>query len=411
MHEDSLCHPEQLCEYDTNNSSEFVNALKQLNHRYNDVFATNNKSPKKCIGVEHEIILTERRHCVDKVRRYPKTSMDMIDKQVKQMVKDGIIRKSSSPYNSNPLLVNKKGDPNKRFVVDFRNLNNITKKDRYPLPNIDDILENCQGSRFFSQLDFASGYWAIPISEEDKPKTAFSVPRGKFEFERMPFGLVNAQATFQRKIDVVVKKLKQEGFSGVEGYVDNILIHSKTQEEHLKLISAVYEEVRKHNFTLRADKCQLGFRKLDFLGYCISYNQIQPSPSNVEKIKNFPVPNSKKKLQSFLGLVNFSRRFVQQLASITKPLTSMMSDSEDFVWQKVHQEAFEKVKLMLASYPVLAIPDWSKPFHIELDASEVATGAILYQIDETGVKYPIHYHSRTLSKTESRWSPGTLCYC
>ena len=404
LKQDRAC-SEPKCVYEYRNTPEFVNELKQLNASYSDIFATNNKSPKRCMGVEHEIIVTEQRPCVDKIRRYPKTSMDMIDSQVKQMLQDGIIRHSSSPYNSNPLLVRKKGDASKRFVVDFRLLNDVTKRDRYPLPNIDDILENCHGSKIFTQLDFASGYWAIPIAEGDKAKTAFSVPRGKFEFERMPFGLVNAQATFQRKIDVVVKKLKEHGYQGIEGYVDNILIHSKTKQEHLKLIKAVYDEIRNHRFTLRADKCQMGFNKLDFLGYCISSNQIQPSPENVEKIVNFPAPNSKKKLQSFLGLVNFSRRFVKQLATITKPLTSMMSDTEDFVWKETHQNAFEKVKYLLASYPILAIPDWNKPFHIELDASEVATGAILYQIDDSGDKRPIYYHSRTLSKTESRWSP------
>ena len=393
------------CKYDLNNSSDFINSLKQLNSSYIDIFATNNKSPKVCFGVEHEISLIEDRACVDKIRRYPKTSRCMIDQQVDEMLSNGIIRNSSSAYNSNPLLVRKKGDPNKRFVIDFRNLNNLTKKDRYPLPNIDDILENCHGSKYFSQIDFASGYWAIPIAEKDKHKTAFSVPRGKFEFERMPFGLVNAQATFQRKIDVIVKKLKREGYLGIEGYVDNILVHSKTEEEHLRLLRACYAEIRRQNFSARADKCELGFRELDFVGYQLSENKIKPSSENVEKIKNFPAPTSKKKLQSFLGLVNFSRRFIRQLATVTKPLTSLISGAQDFVWSEVHQKSFDDVKSLLSQAPALAIPNWDRPFHIDVDASGVATGGILYQIDDKGCKFPIYYHSRTLSKVEAKWSP------
>ena len=272
------------CKFDFENSSnDLINSLKSIVNEYTDIFATNPKAPKQCFGVEHEIILTEDRVCVDKVNRIAKSSTDNVNSQVLEMLEAGIIRNSASAYNSNPLLVKKK-DGALRFVIDFRSLNKVTKRDNYPLPNIDDIIEGCRSSKYFSQLDLASGYWCVPIAEKDKHKTAFNVPRGKFEFNRMPFGLVNAQATFQRKIDVVVKSLKQNGHKGVDGYVDNILIHSKTIEEHRELLAAVFEELRECNFTLRADKCEIGFLELDFLGYCLSENTIKPSKENVEKL-------------------------------------------------------------------------------------------------------------------------------
>ena len=265
--------------------------------------------------------------------------------------------------------------------MDFRSLNKIIKCDNYPIPNIDDLIESCRDSKVLSQLDLASGYWCVPIAEKDRHKTAFSVPKGKFEFVRMPFGLSNSQATFQRLMDVVVQNIKKKGFEGVEAYVDNILIHSKLQ--------AVFDEIRKFNLTLRPDKCEIAFSEIDFLGYHVCENSIKPSQENVIKISNFPAPTTKKQVQRFLGLTNFNRRFVQQYATITKPLTAMLSDDMKFMWTELQEKAFMAIKEQLAKYPSLTISDWEKPFHIETDASAVATGAILYQLGNDGGKYPI----------------------
>ena len=351
----------------------------------------------------HEIILTEDRVCTDKIRRIPKNSLDEVELQVLEMLEAGIIRESCSAYNSNPLLVKKK-DGKQRFCVDFRSINKITKRDRYQLPNIDDIIESCAGSKFFSQLDLASGYWGIPIAEKDRHKTAFSVPKGRFEFCRMPFGLVNAQATLQRKVDVVVKKLHADGHKGVEAYVDNILIHSVTEKGHMKLLRVVLQEMREWNFSLRADKCEIMHREIDFLGYHLSENSLQPSRDSVDKLLSIPRPSSKKMVQSFLGLANFNRRFVPQFATVTKPLTRLLSKEVRFKWDSEEDQAFNKVKQMLAEYPCLSIPHWSKCFHIDTDASGVATGAILYQLDDQGRKNPIHYYSKTLSRDQVKWS-------
>ena len=307
------------CKFDYDNTfSVDIDKFKSIVMNYLDIFAQNPKAPKECNGRDHEIVLSEDRVCVDRVHRIPKKSPKAVAIHVQEMLKNGIIQRSaSSYYNSNPLLVNKK-DGSKRFVVDFRSLNKITKCDNYPIPNIDDLIESWRDSKVFSQLDLASGYWCVLIAEKDRHKTAFSVPKGKFDFVRMPFGLSNSQATFQRLMDVVVQNIKKKGFEGVEAYVDNILIHSKSIDEHYKLLQAAFDEIRKFNLTLRPDKCEIAFSEIEFLEYHVCENSIKPSQENVIKLLNFPAPTTKKQVQRFLGLANFNRRFVQQYATINK---------------------------------------------------------------------------------------------
>ena len=319
------------CKFDYDNTSSVnIDKFKSIVMNYLDIFAQNPKAPKECNGCDHEIVLSEDRVCVDRVHRIPKKSLKAVAIQVQEMLKNGIMQKSASSYNSNPLLINKK-DGSKRFVVDFRSLNKITKCDNYPIPKYDDLIESCRDSKVFSQLDLASGYWCVPIAEKDRHKTAFSVPKGKFEFVRMPFGLGNSQATFQRLMDVLVQNIKKKGFEGVEAYVHNILTHSKSIDEHYKLLQAVFDEIRKFNLTLRPDKCEIVFSEIDFLGYHVCENSIKPSQENVIKILNFPAPTTKKQVQRFLGLANFNRRFVQHYATITKPLPAMLSDDMKFM--------------------------------------------------------------------------------
>ncbi len=265
-HEAHISHTEK-CKVDIQNLPPgAAKEILALIHQFRDVFATDPKAPKECKGAEHEMVLSKDRVCFSRMECFSLKDPECIERQIPEMLKGGIIRPSTSGYNSNPLLVSKKGG-SRRFVVDFRQLNSITVRDSYPLPNPDDIIDNCRDAYFFSQLDLASGYWCIPIAAKDCHRTAFSVPRGKYEFIRMPFGLVNAQATLQRLLDGVVQRLHKQGFTGVEGYVDNIIVRSVTWADHVMTLKALFVELREHNFTLRPDKCEFGFKELDFLGY------------------------------------------------------------------------------------------------------------------------------------------------
>ena len=377
-------------------------SLLEVIEKYKDVFAHDPKCPNETTASYHTILAKDDRIIKDRIRRLPEKHAITVENQVNEMLRNGIIQESCSPYNSNILLVDKK-DGSKRFCIDFRLLNKNTIKDSYPLPNIDEMIDRCHGCVYFSQLDLASGYWSIPVREEDRQKLAFSVPKGKYEFVRMPFGLVNAQATFQRTMDRVVTAVKDQGFPGVDAYVDNIIIFSHNWAEHIETLELVLETLRSFNMSLRTDKCEFASEKLDILGYSLGKDGITASEENVQKVKDFPPPNTRKKLQRFLGLVNFNRRFIKNYAEITAPLAEMTSTKVKFCWGKEQAKSFDAIKLCLYNAPLLKLPDWSKPFQIQCDASDIAVGAVLFQTHD-GVDTPLAYHSKTLTKGEKQWS-------
>ena len=381
-----------------------VTEVESLVESYRSVFAINNKAPRLCTNALHVINskVEERPQC-DKVRRLPQNWIPHVQSQVKEMEANGIIRKSKSPYNNNILLVNKP-DKSKRFVLDFRNLNKNTIRDTYPLPNVDDLIEACYGSRYFSQIDLASGYWAIKLREEDKEKTAFSTPNGKYEFNVMPYGMVNAGATFQRKSDDIVSDMKDLGHNNAASYSDNFILHHETYEEHIKALEDLFRIMAKHNLSLREDKCQFMMKSILFLGFIIDGVTVKPDPKNVEKVKNFPVPNTRRQLQQFIGLAGFNRKFLENMAEVCKPLTDLTSNKVKFKWTSDQQKAFEAVKEKLTVEASLYIPDWKRKFYMRVDASNIALGALLYQISEEKENKPIAYASKALTKEKLNWS-------
>ena len=214
------------------------------------------------------------------------------------MLENVVIRQSSSPWASRVILVQKK-DKSYRFAVDYRYLNDQTKKDAYPLPDVKDILDKLRGSTIFSSLDGASAYWSIPIAESDREKTASVTARGQYEFCVMPFGLCNAQATYQRAIDSALR-----GATNSLPYIDDTLTYSSSFEEHLRHLRIVLESYRSANMKLRRDKCRFAFRETEFLGHLLSNEGYRPLPSLVAKIRNQPRPRNLTELRSFLGLIN-----------------------------------------------------------------------------------------------------------
>ena len=377
--------------------------ILQLIDKFPETFADNPRAPRACNTVKHRIRTIDEKIVREKVRRLPSKWKEDIDKQVQEMLNNGIIEPSCSPFNSNPLLVSKK-DNSKRFVIDFRGLNKTTLTDNYPLPNVQELLDQCYGCNFFSQLDMASGYWGIPIDEPDQIKTAFSVPHGKMHFMRMPFGLKNAQSTFQRNRDNIIEECKFRGAKGLDAYVDNCIIYTYTFEEHLKTLEILLQVLDEYNMSLRTDKCDFAYSQIEFLGFYVNGKSLKPAPSNIAKIQECPVPKSRKQLQAFLGMVNYNRRFIQSYSEICAPLNRMTSTKIPFSWTEEEQKAFDKVKLKFHSALSLFLPDWSKPFVLRTDASQIAVGSVLGQFNQDGSFQPIGYHSETLSKTARNWS-------
>ena len=205
-------------------------------------------------------------------------------------------------------------------------------------------------------------------------------------------------------MDTALNSVKQEGFKGADAYIDNILIFTPTIEEHFVVLERVFQALQEHNLTLRSDKCEFGYSEINFLGFLIDGERIKPTPENVEKLLRIPEPKTKKQIQRFLGVANFNRRFIPNYATLSKPLTRILSNTENFIWEEEQQSAFSNIKKSLVNAENLALPDWSLPFHIHTDASGVASGATLSQMDKTGNQKIIAYHSKTFNKCQTRWS-------
>ena len=284
--------------------------------------------------------------------------------------------------------------------MDYRKVNSVTRKDAYPLPRVDDTLDTLAGSRLFTTLDLASGYWQVEVAEEDQPKTAFTTPEDLFQFRVMPFGLCNAPATFQRLMDRVLGGLK---WSSCLVYLDDIIIVGTSFSEHLRNLAGVLQRLRQAGLKLKPSKCKWCQKSVTFLGHIVSEEGVAADPSKTAVVAGWPPPQSKREMQQFLGLANYYRKFVKNFAAIAKPLHRLTEKNTDFKWTVECQHAFDVLRACLSSPPVLSYPDYSRRFVLDTDASDIGIGAVLSQEDATGSEVVIAYASRTLSRPEQRY--------
>lgn len=369
-----------------------------------DVFHLPNEKLGATTYAEHTIHTTDDVPVHAKQYRLPPVHKEEVNKQVQTLLKDGIIKQSNSPYNSPVCIVPKKADShgNKRWrmVIDYRNLNEKTIGDAYPLPNITEILDQLGGAKYFSIFDLASGFHQIPMSEKDAPKTAFSTPFGHYQFNRMPFGLKNAPATFQRLMDNVLTGLQgQELFV----YLDDIVIYASSLQEHEIKFRKLVRVLRQANLRLQPDKCEFLRPEVNYLGHIIGEDGVKPDPKKIDAVKNFPIPKNPKNIKQFLGLAGYYRRFIPNFSKTAKPLTELLKKDKVFKWEQTQTKAFEILKEALCTEPILQYPDFSKPFNLTTDASGQAIGGVLSQ-GPIGKDLPIAYASRLLNTAEQRYS-------
>ena len=290
------------------------------------------------------------------------------------MLDRGLIQPSNSPWSS-PIVLAPKKDGDYRFCVDFRCVNSVTKKDAQPMPRIDDILDQLGGARYFSTLDLASGYWQVPLREEDREKTAFSVGVDHYEFTVMPFGLTNASATFQRMMGNVLK-----GIKGCLVFIDDIIIFSEKWEEHPLLLKEVFSRIRAAGLKVKREKCQFVQESVKFLGHIVSARGTEPDPSKIEAVRDFATPSSLTEVRAFIGMASYYRRFIKNFADIAMPLHDMTKGSQpEFNWTPLADKSFNELKNRLCKAPILSLPDFSVPFVIYTDASDYGLGAVLSQ--------------------------------
>ena len=356
--------------------------------------------PKR--NVDHEIKLEAGATPPNRgLYRMPPDELRELKKQLDQLLELGLVRPSTSPFGS-PVLFVKKKDGSLRLCIDYRGLNKVTIKNRYPLPRVDEMLDRLHGATIFSKIDLVSGYFQVRIADEDVHKTAFRTRYGHYEFTVMPFGLCNAPATFQRMMNDI---LREHLDTFVIVYLDDILIYSKTKEEHTEHLRQVLALLRKHQLYAKASKCEFGMPQTEFLGHVVSGNGIATDPKKIKAVAEWPTPANVTELRSFVGLANYYRRFVDKFSHIAGPLTALLGKDKWSTdsWGAPQEEAFQHLKKALIDAPVLTAPDFTKPFLVKTDASDYAIGGVLSQAGEKGDR-PVAYESKKLTPTEGRYT-------
>ena len=331
-------------------------------------------------------------------RRAPIAQREVIEQEVKKMLDAGVIQPSDSPWAAPIVLVRKK-DGSVRFCVDFRKLNSVTKKDAYPLPRIDESLDLLSGSKWFSTLDLAQGYFQVEMDEADKEKTAFNTHVGHYHFLTMPFGLTNSGSTFQRLMELTLKGL---GFDRVLCYIDDVIVMGKTEKEALANLRLVLERFRDANLKLKAKKCSLFQKQVEFLGHVVSEEGIKCDPNKVSAVLDWPVPTNVTEVRSFLGLASYYRKFIPDFSGKASPLTNLTRKGQKFEWDEGCERAFNQLKQDLVSAPILAYPQSEGLFILDTDASAHSVGGVLSQVQD-GTERVIAYASKTLCHSRQRY--------
>jgi hypothetical protein len=324
-----------------------------------------------------------------------------LDAFIQENLASGRIRPSKSPMAS-PVFFIKKKDGALHLVQDYRALNAITVKNKYPLPLISELITQLRGARYFTKLDVRWGFNNVRIKEGDEWKAAFRTNRGLFEPLVMFFGLTNSPATFQTMMNDIFRELVMEGVVVV--YLDDILIFTETLAKHREVTRRVMELLRQNGLFLKPDKCEFEQEEVEYLGVIVSHNSVKMDPVKVSGVADWPVPTNRRELQSFLGFVNFYRRFVQDFSHHARPLFDLTKKDVKWTWSEAEQAAFDSLKAAVTSAPILTSPDNSRPFRIEADSSDFATGAVLSQQSPEDEKWhPVAFLSKSLSSVERNY--------
>ena len=346
--------------------------------------------------VKHRIDTGDHRPFKQPLRRHPVAHLPIIDEHVEKMLRHDIIEPAASPWSSNVVLIQKPRGQGLRFCVDYRQVNQLTYKDSYPLPRIDTCLQSIGKAKFFSTIDLRSSYWQTEIDERDRDKSTFVTRRGAFRFKVLSFGLANAPALFQRLMDLVLSGLTWEVCLV---YLDDIIVFSDTFRQHLDRLTMVFERLKSAGLKINASKTRMFQRRVSFLGHVVSEAGIEPDPSKIEAVRTWPRPRNLTELRSFVGLASYYRDHIRSFASIARPLHVLTRKGARFEWTEAQETAFNQLKELLTSAPVLSAPMDTGTFILDADASNEAVGVVLQQVQD-GKERVIAYASRCLDNAE-----------
>ena len=373
--------------------------VKNTFHKYQNIFSTGPNDIGRTDRIFHVIDTGDSPPIKQRFRRLPVHRQEHVEKLVDEMLQGGYVRPSNSPWAS-PIVLVKKKDGSTRFCVDYRQVNLKSRKDAYPLPRMDDALELLHGAQYFSTIDLASGYWQIEMEKSSIEKTAFTTHKGLYEFTVMPFGLTGATGSFQRLMDCVLSGLL---WKSCLVYLDDVIVFSKTFEEHQEHLEQVFGALAEANLKIKPSKCRFFEEQVVYLGHTLTRAGITTEDVKVEKIKQWPTPRNLHDVRSFLGLANYYRTFVPGFSDIAEPLISLTEKGISFVWTGECETAFVSLKEKLSSPPVLAYPDFSCEFILDTDASNVGMGAVLSQV-QNGKEVVIAYGSKKFNRAQRNYS-------
>lgn len=353
--------------------------------------------------IEHSIETISNTPIAKCTYRMSPKELNELKTQIDDLLKNGFIQVSSSPWAA-PVLFARKKDGTLRLCTDYRALNAVTVKNRYPIPRVDEILDSLHGAKIFSKIDLRQGYYQIRIKEEDVPKTAFNTHFGHYEYKVMPFGLSNAPATFMHLMHSIFRDILSKY---VTIYLDDILVYSQSLEEHAKHLHEVLRRLKENELYAKLSKCSFCVSTVEFLGHLVTPNGIAVDPAKVKAVTLIKRPTKLSEVQSFLGLVGYYRRFIPNFSLLAQPLTNLTKKDTIFSWSNTEDTSFEALKSKLTSAPVLKLPDFNKPFVVTTDASAIAVAGVLSQEYPDGL-HPICFESHKLNSAEGNYPTHEL---
>ena len=402
---------------DKNNSPRTQEAFDKLCKKYEDIFSKNSGDIGKTMLVEMEIDTGNHPPIASKPCTLPLKHYDWVQKEIETLEKAGIIERSISPWASPVVIIPKKSTPGepprRRMCIDNRRINKlqpeVTKADGrkgcislIPLPKIDELYAKLKGYKVFSSLDLRSGYYHIGLKDSAKPKSAFVLSSlGKYQFNRVPFGLAQAPAYFQKLINDILK-----GCNFAMGYLDDIIIYSRSEKEHLEHLEEIFTRLKAAGLKLKLKKCCFFKKHIQYLGHLISADGIQPLPEKLESIATMPAPRNPKEVKQFLGLVGYYRKFVPRFADISRVLTHLTKKDVEFKWMPECENCFQILKEFLQQAPIHRYPDPQASYTLYTDASKYTYADILTQ-HNNGTDHPITYVSRLFHGSQLNWATLT----
>ncbi|XP_065894244.1 uncharacterized protein [Dysidea avara] len=354
--------------------------------------------PGKTTVTVHDVDVGETSPIKQHPYRVNPVKLKLMRNEIEYMLRNGIIEPSQSQWSS-PCVLVPKSDGTYRFCTDFRKLNGVSKTDSYPIPRVDDCIDRIGHAKYVSIFDLLKGYWQVPLTRRAQELSAFATPDGLFQYCVMPFGMKNAPATFQRMVNGVIR-----GLEGCDAYIDDLVIYSDSWEDHIQLLQKFFSRLRGAHLTVNLSKSEFCRARVKFLGHIVGQGEVAPVVSKVEAILKFPTPVDKREIMRFLGMAGYYRKFCYNFSTIAEPLTTLLQKQKKFVWSTECQHAFEKIKSLLLSAPVLKAPDFKKPFKLQVDASDIGIGAVLLQEGRCSIDHPVCYFSYKFNKHQVNYS-------